>query len=188
MELGLASAYGIIRNHDGAIDVHSEKGEGTTFSIYLPASEEEDVPEYPRQSEEVLKGSGTILLADDEDIILDVGREMIQMLGYEVIIAASGEEAVGICQQHQEEIDLVILDMITVRQPIASFERSALISVFLFPADMAWMMPWLKCWIRAARAFCKSLSAWRLCPGKSERFWQRDRPSDLPATVKIPIC
>jgi signal transduction histidine kinase/ActR/RegA family two-component response regulator len=109
--LGLASVYGIIKNHGGFINVYSEKGEGTTFNIYLPASEKEVVKENKSQKE-VLKGAETTLLVDDEDIILDVGPGIIEKLGYEVLIAKSGKEAIGIYEKNHDRIDMVILDMI----------------------------------------------------------------------------
>ncbi len=78
--LGLASVYGIIKSHGGSIDVFSEKGEGTTFNIYLPATEKEIVKEKESQ-EEVLKGAETTLLVDDEDMIVDVGCGIMKKLG-----------------------------------------------------------------------------------------------------------
>ena len=109
--LGLASAYGIIKNHEGIITVRSEKGEGTTFTIYLPVS---DLPvrEVRIAPEEQLSGAGTILLIDDEEIILDVGKALLQKLGYQVLVAASGREGLEIYRQNPAKIDLVILDMI----------------------------------------------------------------------------
>ena len=109
--LGLASAYGIIKNHGGFIDVYSEKGEGATFNIYLPASEKVVVKEKKSQ-EEVLKGAETILLVDDEDIILNVGPGIIEKLGYKVLTAKSGKEAIEIYKKNHDRIDIVILDMI----------------------------------------------------------------------------
>ena len=93
--LGLASVYGIIKNHSGIVNVHSEKGMGTTFDIYLPASEKEVVKE-KELHEETLKGAETILLVDDEDIIVDVGEGMLKALGYKVLLARSGKEAIEI--------------------------------------------------------------------------------------------
>jgi two-component system cell cycle sensor histidine kinase/response regulator CckA len=109
--LGLASTYGIIKGHKGMINVYSEKGNGTTFTIYLPASnkeirKEETVPI------DIMKGEGTILLVDDEDIILDVSCELLEMLGYKVYVAHSGREAIEIYKEKMDTIDLVIIDMI----------------------------------------------------------------------------
>jgi PAS domain S-box-containing protein len=109
--LGLASVYGIIKGHSGVIDVHSEKGHGSTFTIYLPASEKEIVRK-GRVVTDILKGEGRILLVDDEDVIVDVGSEMLGVLGYKVSVARSGREAIEIYKEKQNEIDMVILDMI----------------------------------------------------------------------------
>jgi len=87
--LGLASVYGIVKNHDGIINAYSEKGKGTTFNIYLPTSEKEVVEEKVLP-EEVLKGTETILLVDDEEMITDAGGELLEEIGYRVLIAGSG--------------------------------------------------------------------------------------------------
>lgn len=110
--LGLASSYGIIKAHGGYIDVESVPGGGTTFSIYLPATEERIEKEKKDVLSEITTGSGTILFVDDEDAILDLGRQMLAALGYNVLPAGSGEEALRVYREHQAEIDLVILDMI----------------------------------------------------------------------------
>jgi CheY-like chemotaxis protein len=109
--LGLASAYGIIKNHLGFINVSSEQGEGTTFNIYLPASEKAVVDE-KRLSEKVLKGKETVLLVDDEDMILDVGKAMLEKMGYIILTAKGGKEAIESYKQNQDKIGIVILDMI----------------------------------------------------------------------------
>jgi len=109
--LGLASAYGIIKNHGGIIIVSSEKGKGATFNIYLPASEREVFKE-KELSEDILKGAETILLVDDEKMILDVGKELLKKLGYKVLVAKGGKAAVELYESNNEEIDMVILDMI----------------------------------------------------------------------------
>jgi two-component system cell cycle sensor histidine kinase/response regulator CckA len=109
--LGLASAYGIIKNHNGIINVYSEKGHGTTFKIYLPASDKK-VPLEKPMTEKLLKGSETLLLIDDEDMVIDIGREILEYLGYAVITARSGAEAIRQFKQQKGRIDLVILDMI----------------------------------------------------------------------------
>ncbi len=109
--LGLASSYGIIKNHGGFIDVYSVKGEGATFKIYLPASDKKVVKVKPPK-EVMLRGTETILLVDDEEIITIVGKEMLSTLGYNVFTAKSGKEGIQTYAEHQKQIDLVILDMI----------------------------------------------------------------------------
>jgi PAS domain S-box-containing protein len=109
--LGLASVYGIVKGHNGIIDVYSEKGRGATFTIYLPASEKELVKE-EKVPTDIERGEGTILLVDDEEVIIDVGSEILEVLGYKVDVARSGREAIQIYKEKQHEIDMVILDMI----------------------------------------------------------------------------
>ena len=109
--LGLASAYGIIKNHNGFINVYSEKGEGTTFNIYLPASTKEIIDE-KKLSEEVLKGKEIVLLVDDEKMIVDVGKELLKKMGYKVLTANSGKAAIELYAANKDQIDMVILDMI----------------------------------------------------------------------------
>ena len=109
--LGLASVYGIIKNHGGYINVYSEKNEGTIFRIYLPASDK-DVPESTSFPEALLKGTETLLLVDDEDIIIEVGKQMLESLGYEVLLAKSGGEAIDLYTKNRDKVDMVILDMI----------------------------------------------------------------------------
>ncbi|HBH87707.1 MAG TPA: hypothetical protein DDY17_08935 [Syntrophaceae bacterium] len=109
--LGLASTYGIIKGHKGMINVYSEKGNGTTFTVYLPASKKEVIKEETVPID-IMKGEGTILLVDDEDIILDVSCELLEMLGYKVYMANGGRDAIELYKEKMSEIDLVILDMI----------------------------------------------------------------------------
>ena len=109
--LGLASVYGIIRNHDGTINVYSEKGEGTTFVISVPASRHQALKE-GIESTGVTPGKGNILLVDDEEMILSVASQMLEKLGYHVLKARSGEEAIELYKANKDTIDLVILDMI----------------------------------------------------------------------------
>jgi len=114
--LGLASAYGIIKNHHGIITVYSEVGHGTTFTIHLPLSDKAAYRGEVQQNG-IVRGSGTILLVDDEDMILEVGGAMLEKLGYRVIIAASGERALDVLGRMGEEIDLVLLDLIMPGMP-----------------------------------------------------------------------
>ncbi len=109
--LGLASAYGIIKGHNGLIDVKSERGQGTMFSIYLPVSKKKVVSQDKLESK-MMRGKETVLIVDDEKTITDVIGEMLSGLGYKVLIAGSGEQAVDIYGDKKDEIDLVILDMI----------------------------------------------------------------------------
>ncbi|MGZ3593414.1 MAG: ATP-binding response regulator [Syntrophales bacterium] len=109
--LGLASVYGIIKGHKGIINVYSEKGHGATFTVYLPASEKEFVKEAHVPADAV-KGEGTILLVDDEDMIVEVSRELLEVLGYHVHVAKNGRDAIEIYKEKQNEIDVIILDMI----------------------------------------------------------------------------
>jgi len=109
--LGLASAYGIIKNHGGIINAHSMIGQGSTFDVYLPASPKKIVQK-EELNREALKGSETVLLIDDEDIIIDIGGQILERLGYRTLMARSGEEAIEIYQANKNEINIVILDMI----------------------------------------------------------------------------
>jgi CheY-like chemotaxis protein len=110
--LGLASVYGIIKSHGGYINVYSESEIGTTFSIYLPASGKEVQQEKREPIVTVSKGSGTILLIDDEEMIIKVGEELLQELGYKVLVARSGQGAIKLYKKNTDKIDLVIMDMI----------------------------------------------------------------------------
>ncbi len=109
--LGLASAYGIIKNHGGFITVYSEEGEGTTFNIYLPASDKA-LENLPPLLQDLQTGSETILLVDDEPLILEVGRQMLERLGYRVLTAESGLGGVEVFRENKDLINLVVMDMI----------------------------------------------------------------------------
>ena len=109
--LGLASAYGIVKNHDGAIDFSSEVDRGTTFYIYLPASDAA-VGKQPQAATDLAAGNETILLVDDEQVIVGVNQPMLEKLGYTVLTAESGREAIEVFDANRERIDMVILDMI----------------------------------------------------------------------------
>jgi PAS domain S-box-containing protein len=110
--LGLASAYGIIKNHSGFIRVNSKPDQGTTFYIFLPATDKAIEIQTPDRSQEPTNGSGTILLIDDEEIVIESVGCMIEHLGYRLIVARSGKEAIELYKAQGSDIDLVILDMI----------------------------------------------------------------------------
>ncbi len=109
--LGLASAYGIIKNHNGIIRVYSEKNHGTTFNIYLPASNLEEVDDI-EISTEMVKGNEAILLVDDEESTIQVEELMLRKLGYQVTPALGGKEAIELYKEKMVDFDLVALDMI----------------------------------------------------------------------------
>jgi two-component system cell cycle sensor histidine kinase/response regulator CckA len=109
--LGLASAYGIIKGHGGYIDVDSTEGEGTTFRIYLPATEKE-VQEIAKVVDGLAMGTETVLLVDDEEDIRQVGRELLEAMGYEVMLAKDGQEAIELYKKACNSIDIVLLDMV----------------------------------------------------------------------------
>ncbi len=109
--LGLASTYGIIKGHDGYIDVESRERHGATFSVYLPASEKR-IQKTVKAAEQFIKRTGTVLLVDDEEVILEVGQELLEAMGYRVLLARHGKKAIEVYKKHQDEIDLVLLDMV----------------------------------------------------------------------------
>ena len=109
--LGLASVYGIVKSHDGYIDVESEKGQGTTFTIFLPATEK-GIEDHAEADARLIKGSGTLLIVDDEELVLDVGVNMLEKLGYTVLAAKNGKEAVDIFKANKNKIKMIILDII----------------------------------------------------------------------------
>ncbi len=109
--LGLASAYGIVTNHQGIIEVSSGESRGTTFTIFLPASNQPAVVK-SSQTAERLVGNETLLLVDDEEMILSVGTQMLERLGYTMLTARTGQEAIDIYHRNKNAIALVILDMI----------------------------------------------------------------------------
>ena len=109
--LGLASVYGIVKGHGGYIDVKSQKGHGTTFSIFLPASSRK-IHKSIEPSSQPVNGTGTILLVDDEEMVLSVGVKMLENLGYTALEAKGGREAIEAYNKNKDKVDMVILDMI----------------------------------------------------------------------------
>ena len=110
--LGLASAFGIVRQHRGWIDVDSAAGRGTTFTVSLPASASPVRPDAHRTLPTAAQGgSETILMIDDEEIIRDLGRTILGRYGYTVLAAADGAEGLALFARERDHIDLVVLDL-----------------------------------------------------------------------------
>jgi two-component system, cell cycle sensor histidine kinase and response regulator CckA len=108
--LGLATVYGIVKNHRGEITVHSEPMKGTTFAVYLPASNSRITIEEPETAVPI--GNASILVIDDEEQVRSVAGEMLRSAGHSVLVAASGREAIDIFRTRWSTIDAVLLDMI----------------------------------------------------------------------------
>jgi len=122
--LGLSTVYGIVKQHDGFINVYSELGHGTTFKIFLPVTESADESEIPLVESVSAGGTETILLAEDEEALRDVTRDMLEGLGYTVLAAKNGEEAVQVYEKNRERIDLLLLDvMMPVMNGTQAYER-----------------------------------------------------------------
>jgi PAS domain S-box-containing protein len=112
--LGLATVYGIVKGHQGHISCYSEVNKGTTFDIYFPVEPSDDMADDEGEHLESnlsLEGEETILLVDDEELILDIGEDMLSRHGYTVVRAESGEQALEIFRRRMEEIDLVLMDL-----------------------------------------------------------------------------
>jgi len=110
--LGLASVYGIVQYHSGAVTVDSVEHEGSTFRLYLPASKKAVVTRSERSPSKLLRGSETVLIVDDEKMVINAEEEMLTALGYDVLTSRSGFEAAEIYRRRQHDISLVVLDMI----------------------------------------------------------------------------
>jgi len=110
--LGLAMVYGAVQSHEGILMVESEIGVGTTFNIYLPLQESLEIQNQEKNTVAVRGQGETILLVDDEEGIRDTTDEVLSNLGYKVLKAKNGEEALNTFKSHQKNIDLVITDIV----------------------------------------------------------------------------
>jgi CheY-like chemotaxis protein len=116
--LGLAIVYSIISGHDGWVDVRSVKGEGSTFRVFLPVvaegrMEDEDAAAQQQDSHrQLIRGKETILIVEDEEVLRSFSSEMLTDLGYDVLTACNGEEALVLFAENHDIINVVVSDMI----------------------------------------------------------------------------
>jgi len=113
--LGLAMVFGAVQAHGGAIDVVSELGNGTTMTIYIPASEAN--PTLPASQPAVRRAKGIVLVVDDEPVVRTATARLVEQLGLTAVTANDGEQAVAIYKQRSKDIVLVLLDMVMPKMP-----------------------------------------------------------------------
>lgn len=113
--LGLSMVYGIVRQHGGYIDVLSEVGQGTTFKIFLPVDRKPVEKESPTVQTPLIGGTETILVAEDEEALRNLARAVLEELGYTVLLAKDGEDAVELYDQNRERIDMLLMDVVMPR-------------------------------------------------------------------------
>ncbi|OPY10772.1 MAG: Blue-light-activated protein [Syntrophus sp. PtaB.Bin138] len=114
--LGLATVYGVVRQHDGMIQVYSETGKGSRFNVYLPVTESTDEEILEERQVPSPGGHETILMAEDDEPLRFLTTEMLKMAGYRVLAAVDGEDALRIYQEHGREVDLLLLDVVMPRK------------------------------------------------------------------------
>jgi two-component system, cell cycle sensor histidine kinase and response regulator CckA len=110
--LGLSVVYGIVKQHKGFINVYSERGQGTTFKVYIPSIDEAGVESEDLAEITIKGGDETILIVEDDEDMRKIVSEILQSLGYNIIIASDGEEGLDIFAKRHDEIDFVILDVV----------------------------------------------------------------------------
>ncbi|MDQ6787932.1 MAG: ATP-binding protein [Acidobacteriota bacterium] len=113
--LGLSMAYGIVKQHDGYINVESEIGRGATFRIFLPVAENKVENQTPAMQFPFRGGSETILVAEDEESLRNLAKDILEGFGYTVLLAKNGEEAVEMYAANRERIDMLLLDVMMPR-------------------------------------------------------------------------
>lgn len=108
--LGLSASYGTVVDHNGAIKVYSEIDHGTVFQILLPCADQES--KIVQKNESIIHGSGTILLIDDDELIRITGKQILEDMGYDVIVAKNGQSGIELFKTHNGDIDVVLTDLI----------------------------------------------------------------------------
>ncbi len=108
--LGMAAVFGIVKNHDGWIDLDSKPGSGTTIHLFIPAISDERCADRESRTD-MIRGSGTLLLVEDEPMVMEVTQAMLERLGYSVFKAGTGQQGIDLLSEQKEKIDLVILDI-----------------------------------------------------------------------------
>jgi len=110
--LGLSTVYGIVKQAGGHLAVYSEPGLGTSFKVYFPCAHDPVAPGDRTAARQMPRGTGTILLVEDEDSVRALARSVLESCGYAVIEASNGAEALRMCAQHPERIDLTLTDVV----------------------------------------------------------------------------
>ncbi len=111
--LGLSMVYGTINNHGGTVSLDSTIDQGTTVTMHLPAVEiNHELPPPKKQSKSLTSGTGTVLLVDDERLVRDSGKRMLKKLGFDVVVAIDGHQAIAACEERRGDLTIVILDII----------------------------------------------------------------------------
>jgi CheY-like chemotaxis protein len=109
--MGLAMVYSIVTQHGGAVSIDSEPGRGTTVSVFLPRTDSRSAEAEQERAREPVRGSGRILVIDDEETVRSALRRILTSFGYSVVVTANGREGLDYYREHSDEVDLVILDL-----------------------------------------------------------------------------
>jgi PAS domain S-box-containing protein len=139
--LGMAMVYGLIKQHRGLLGVYSEPGKGTTVRVYLPAAGDQRPPAAAESARSLRGGTETILVVEDEEMIRGSTRRILERLGYRVILAGDGEEALAILRERKERVHLVLSDVVmprvSGRQLHETIRREGLDVGFMFTSGYA---------------------------------------------------